>query len=97
MGVALSALFIGSLVLPFLEEEAITGIRTGELSWEAFIPSLLLALLILLPAIRNLAVGNVSLDVSPVGAPTEGPNIDPTQVLPVFTQEELDASRLTRR
>jgi len=85
------------LVSPFLEADLIPGIKTGTLSLEAFIPAILLALLLALPAIRGVAVGGVSVDVSPIGAPDQGPVIDPAQVLPVFTQEEIDLTLLIRR
>jgi tetratricopeptide (TPR) repeat protein len=95
-GLLLLVLLLISLALPFLEPGLIPGLETGKQSLEAFLPSLVLALLILFPAIRGLAVGGVSVDVAPI-AIDQKVKLDPSQLLPAFRQEEIDVSRLILR
>lgn len=96
-GGALVLCLLVFLALPLIEKELIAGVETGDRSLEAFIPALLIALLLALPAIRRFAVGSVSMDVTPIGSPDQAPMIDPPQVLPVFAASELNVTRLTRR
>ena len=96
-GLVLIALLLFFAAAPFLEPNLIPGFETGRLSLEAFIPAIIFALLITLPAIRGLAVGGVSVEVDPIGGTQKTPTVDPAQILPIFTSEELDVMLLTKR
>ena len=97
VGVILIALLLLFAVVPFLEPSLIPGLETGRLNFEAFIPAIIFALLIALPAIRGLAVGGVSVEVDPIGSSQRPSVVDPTQILPIFASEELDVMLLTKR
>jgi tetratricopeptide (TPR) repeat protein len=96
-GLVLTVLLLVFVLAPFLEPGLIPGFETGRLSFEAFVPAVIFALLITLPAIRGLAVGGVSVEVDPIGSSQKTPTVDPAQILPIFTSEELDVMLLTKR
>lgn len=87
-GSFLILLLVASLALPFLKPHLLPGLVTGRLSLQAFLPSVILGLLLVLPTIRGLAVGGVSLDVSPI-APEQDVRLDPSQVLPPSSGKRL--------
>jgi tetratricopeptide (TPR) repeat protein len=95
-GAVLLLALVVSLTIPFLRPHLISGVVTGRLNVQAFLPAAFLGLLIVWPAIRGLKVGPVSLDVSPI-SPEEKLKFDPSQVLPAFEYEEIDISRLVPR
>lgn len=93
----LIGLLVLALGLPTVEAGIIPGVRTGRSSFESYVPAIVLLVLLILPAIRALSVGGVSVSVAPRSSEDEPQRLDPAQILPAFAIDDLDPRRLTQR